>query len=413
MKIWHPFTQEKIVSDPIKIVKGSGEYLYDENGKQYVDLISSWWVNILGHCQPQIAEAISQQAKQLEHVIFAGYTHDPAETLIDNLSQYLPNALTKFFFSDNGSTSVEVALKISYQYFLNQGINDRDVFINLEGGYHGDTIGAMSAAGSSSEYHAKFKKFFFKTYSIKFPTSEEVAETSIDNLIKFLETNHKKVCALILEPLVQGAAGMKMYSAGFLDRIVEIVRSYGIIVIFDEVMTGFYRTGTMFAMNQIKNIPDIICLSKALTGGFMPMSLTITTQKIYDAFWSNDWEKAFIHGHSYTANTLACAAACTTQKLLHSAEVQCDIKRISELHKLRISQLDYSNVISKRCLGTISAIDLKSIMLAKEISNTMLKNGFITRPLNNTIYLIPPYCTSSENLNKAYDIIEQICSTIE
>ena len=409
MKIWHPFTQEKLVSDPIKIVKGSGEYLYDENGKKYVDLISSWWVNILGHSQPQIAEAIAQQAKQLEHVIFAGYTHAPAETLVDNLSQYLPNELTKFFFSDDGSTAVEVALKISYQYFLNQGISDRDVFINLEGGYHGDTIGAMSAAGSASEYHAKFKKFFFETYSIKFPTSEEIAKTSIDNLIQFLEKNHKKVCALILEPLVQGAAGMKMYSVDFLDKVVEIVRSYGIIVIFDEVMTGFYRTGTMFAMDQIKNIPDIICLSKALTGGFMPMSLTITTQKIYDAFWSDNWEKAFIHGHSYTANTIACAAACVTQKLLHTAEVQSDISRISALHKLRISQLNSSNIISKRCLGTISAIDLKSTMLAKEISNTMLQSGFITRPLNNTIYLIPPYCTSSENLNKAYDIIEQGC----
>ena len=405
MKIWHPFTQEKISSKPLKIVSGEKEYLYDETGKQYVDMISSWWVNILGHSQPEIADAIAKQAHTLEHVIFAGYTHEPAENLVEILSKHLPNSLTKFFFSDNGSTAVEVALKMAYQYFLNQGINDRDIFINLEGAYHGDTIGAMSAAGASSEYHSKFKKFFFETFLIKFPKNAEDEELSVYELERFLKENHQKVCALIIEPLVQGAAGMKMYSPQFLDRIVEVVRKYGILIIFDEVMTGFYRTGTMFAMNQVKNKPDIVCLSKALTGGFMPMSLTVTTEKIYEAFWSDDWNKAFIHGHSYTANPLACAAACATQKILQTDEIQKNIKMISETHVARLNELPNKNLIAKRSCGTISAIDLNSSKLAKNVANLMFEQGIIMRPLNNTIYFIPPYCISIKNLDRAYDIL--------
>ena len=405
MKIWHPFTQEKTAPKPLKMVRGEKEYLYDENGNQYVDMISSWWVNILGHSQPEIAEAIAKQAHILEHVIFAGYTHEPAENLVHILSQHLPQNLSKFFFSDNGSTAVEVALKMAYQYFFNRGIDDRAIFINLEGAYHGDTIGAMSAAGASSEYHSKFKKFFFETFSIRFPKNADDEGLSISELERFLEQNHKKVCALIVEPLVQGAAGMKMHSPRFLDKIVETVRKYGILVIFDEVMTGFYRTGTMFAMNQIKNIPDIICLSKALTGGFMPMSLTVTTENIYDAFWSDDWNKAFIHGHSYTANPLACAAACATQKVLQTEEVQKNIQTISETHIARLGTLPDKNILAKRSCGTISAIDLNSPAIANDVARLMFENGIITRPLNNTIYFIPPYCIAMKNLNKAYDIL--------
>lgn len=406
MKIWHPFTQEKTAPLPLKIVRGDREYLYDEAGNSYVDMISSWWVNILGHSKPEIADAIAKQAHVLEHVIFAGYTHEPAEELVDILSQHLPKSLSKFFFSDNGSTAVEVALKMAYQYFLNKGINSRDIFVNLEGAYHGDTIGAMSAAGVNSEYHSKFKKFFFKTFSIKFPKNVEDENNSIKNLEEFLEKNHQKVCALIVEPLVQGAAGMKMYSPEFLDKIVETVRRYDILVIFDEVMTGFYRTGTMFAMNQTQNIPDIVCLSKALTGGFMPMSLTVTTEDIYNAFWSDDWGKAFIHGHSYTANPLACAAACATQKILQRSEIKQNIQQISETHKVRLAELSSKDILTHRSCGTISAIDLSSVALAKHIAKVMLQNGIIIRPLNNTIYFIPPYCISQQNLHKAYDLLE-------
>ncbi|MBQ3945396.1 MAG: adenosylmethionine--8-amino-7-oxononanoate transaminase [Alphaproteobacteria bacterium] len=405
MNIWHPFTQEKTAPRPLKIIRGEKEYLYGENGKRYVDMISSWWVNILGHSQPEIADTIARQAHTLEHVIFAGYTHEPAENLINILLGHLPKSLTKFFFSDNGSTAVEVALKMAYQYFANQGIGDRDIFINLEGAYHGDTIGAMSAAGASSEYHSKFKKFFFETFSIKFPQNAEDEDLSVCELERFLEQNHRKVCALIIEPLVQGAAGMKMHSPQFLDKIVETVRKYGILVIFDEVMTGFYRTGTMFATNQIKNTPDIICLSKALTGGFMPMSLTVTTEKVYDAFWSDDWHKAFIHGHSYTANPLACSAACATQKILQTEEIQRNIRMISETHTARLGELPSKNIIAKRSCGTISAIDLNSSELAKNVSKLMFENGIIIRPLNNTVYFIPPYCISAENLGRAYDIL--------
>lgn len=404
-KIWRPFTQEKTAGKSLKIVKGNGEYLFDETGKRYIDMISSWWVNILGHANKEIADAISKQSHVLEHVIFAGFSHDPAEQLVERLSEYLPKSLSKFFFSDNGSTSVEVAIKMSYQFFKNQGIKNKNTFLNLDGAYHGDTIGAMSSAGVSSEYHSTFSEFFFKTFSIDFPKTLSEEEIALEKLNDFLKIHHTKVCALIIEPLVQGAAGMRMYRSEFLDMIVRTVRKYNIIVIFDEVMTGFYRTGTMFAMDQCKEIPDIICLSKGLTGGFLPLSLTITNEKVYNAFLSNKWKKAFIHGHSYTANPIACAAACKTQEILKTTVIQNNIKMISETHKKFLKKIVKSHVESTRTLGTIAAIDLKSEIMAKRLTNQMLDKGIIIRPIKNTIYFIPPYCLSKQNLKYAYECL--------
>lgn len=413
MKIWHPFTQEKTAPAPIKIVKGKDEYLFDESGKRYIDMVSSWWVNILGHSNHEIAEACANQAKTLEHVIFAGFSHEPAERLVDILSSALPDSLSKFFFSDNGSTAVEVALKMSYQYFQNKGVKNKNVFINLEGAYHGDTLGAMSAAGNSSEYHSKFKEFFFQTFSIKFPNNKEEEENAIYELEEFLKDNHQKVCSLIIEPLVQGAAGMKMYTAEFLDKVVEVIRQYDILVIFDEVMTGFFRTGTMFAMDQVRNKPDIVCLSKALTGGFLPLSLTVTTEEVYEAFLSDEWEKAFIHGHSYTANPIACAAACKAQELLKSTSIQENIRSISRVHKNCLSKLSSPCIVSSRTMGTIAALDLKSSDMAKFLREKMFNNGIIIRPIKNTVYFIPPYCISEENLEYAYNFIGEFLKLSE
>ena len=404
-KIWHPFTQEKTAQHPLEIIKGSEEYLFDASGKRYIDMVSSWWVNILGHANPDIADAISAQAHTLEHVIFAGFSHEPAEQLVAKLSKFLPNSLSKFFFSDDGSTAVEVALKMCYQSFTNRGMRGRNVFINLQGGYHGDTLGAMSAAGCSSEYHSTFGEFFFQTFSIKFPKTRQDETDALAELEKFLAREHEKVCALIVEPLVQGAAGMRMYTPRFLDAVVNVVKQHGILVIFDEVMTGFFRTGTMFAFEQCSVVPDVICLSKGLTGGFLPLSLTVVTESIYEAFLSDDWKKAFIHGHSYTANPIACAAALKAQELLQTPAVQENMKRISQLHAELLAELPDELIRERRHLGTIAAVDLTSSALADAAKLEMLEKGVIIRPLGNTVYFIPPYCISEQSLRYAYQCL--------
>ena len=410
MKIWHPFTQEKTADAPIKIVKGENEYLFDYMGNRYIDMVSSWWVNTLGHSNNEIAEAIYKQATTLEHVIFAGFSHDPAEKLCNELSKFLPEELNKFFFSDNGSTAVEVSLKMAYQYFKNKEISGKNIFINLGGAYHGDTIGAMSAAGNHSHYHSTFSEFFFQTFSVDFPENQNDENVAIEKLDIFLKENNEKVCALIVEPLVQGAAGMRIYTHKFLERIVNSVRKYDILVIFDEVMTGFFRTGTMFALNQISLIPDMVCISKGITGGFMPLSLTIANYKIYKEFLSNDWKKAFIHGHSYTANPLACAAACKALEIIQREEIQKNICLISKSHEENLKKLKW--VYNKRHIGTISAFEVESSDLAKQIAKTMMTEGVIIRPIENNIYLIPPYCISKENLNYVYKTLQRILVTL-
>ncbi|MDR0744408.1 MAG: adenosylmethionine--8-amino-7-oxononanoate transaminase [Holosporales bacterium] len=403
MTIWHPFTQQLTANPPIKIVRGSGAYLIDDNGNKLLDMISSWWVNILGHSNKEIADAIYEQAKILEHVIFAGFSHAPAQKLTTELQNWLPNELNCFFFSDNGSTAVEVALKMSYQYFKNLGEKNRNIFINLSGAYHGDTLGAMSAAGNASEYHSTFSEFFFETFSIDFPeyyigveNIEEKENISIDKLKKFLKEKGNNVCALIIEPLVQGAAGMKMYRPGFLNQIVDEVRKYEILVIFDEVMTGFFRTGSMFAMDQTNVIPDLLCLSKGITGGFLPLSLTITSKTVYSAFLSNDWKKAFLHGHSYTANPIACAAACKSLEILSRKETQEKIVNINKFYLEEFNFID--KIYKKRIQGAIFAMDVLDTNIAKAIQEKLLKEGIIVRPIKDTIYLIPPYCIEIDEL---------------
>ncbi|MDR1333493.1 MAG: adenosylmethionine--8-amino-7-oxononanoate transaminase [Holosporales bacterium] len=400
MKIWHPFTQEKTEALPIKIAEGKGQYLFDDQGNRYIDMVSSWWVNILGHSNEEIADAIHHQAKVLEHVIFAGFTHAPAEELCSRLYNLLPPSLEYFFFSDNGSTAVEVALKMAYQYFKNVGETGRNIYINLEGGYHGDTLGAMSAAGSSSQYHSTFSEFFFRTFSIDFPDDCESEERALEKLREFLKGNGQHVCALIIEPLIQGAAGMRVYSHQFLEQIVREVRRHGIIVIFDEVMTGFYRTGTMFAMDQCSEKPDMICLSKAITGGFLPLALTVTNKRIYDAFFSDDPCKTFTHGHSYTANPISCAAACKTLEILQRPETQLSIRQISETHIEYLPQL--SHAINRRSIGTIAAFDVPTPQLAQCIKEKMIRSGIIIRPIGSSIYLIPPYCITRGDLEWVY-----------
>ncbi|AHX11530.1 adenosylmethionine-8-amino-7-oxononanoate transaminase [Neorickettsia helminthoeca str. Oregon] len=425
--IWHPYTQEKTAPLPIAITRGENECLYDDRGNKYIDLISSWWVNLHGHSNPVIAKAIYDQALKLEQVIFADCTHELAISLCENLKASLPQTFSKFFFSDNGSTAVEVALKMTLQFWQNRNQENRNIFLSFDKGYHGDTVGAMSV-GISSDFFSSYERFLFSSQSIPYPATwigdpdvETKEESSLKMLERFLKENSGRVAGFILEPLVQGASGMRMCRPEYLERILTLLRKHEVILIFDEVMTGFYRTGKMFALDYLSITPDILCLSKGLTGGFLPLSLTITTREIYDAFLDNDFRKALVHGHSYTANPLGCAAAIASLKLLKDENTLKAIANIEKLHKNFLSELAQSSldcVKARRVCGTIAAFNLFSEEsdynhpIVKSLKEIFLEKGLLIRPLGNTIYLIPPYCISQASLEEAYNKILEVITSI-
>ena len=413
--IWHPFTQEKTAELPIKITSGKGSYIFGEKGNKYLDLISSWWVNLHGHANEYIAESIYAQAKKLEHVIFAGFTHEPAIEFCDNLKQVLPGKYEKVFFSDNGSTAVEVALKMAYQYWVNIG-KKRSLFLCFDGGYHGDTLGAMSV-GRESGYHNAFAELFFDTLTIPFPETwngddnvEEKEREALCALDDLLEKFGNSIAAIVLEPLIQGASGMRICRKAFLEVVVEKCKQCGILVVFDEVMTGFGRTGTNFAFEQLNTIPDFLCLSKGITGGFLPLSITVTTGDVYDKFFRNEWRYAFAHGHSYTANPISCAAAIASLKLLLSTDCKNGRAEINSAHNDGIALLQKNSKISKpRVFGTISAFSIDNTNIgADKFKKLALNSGLLLRPIRNTVYLMPPYCTTYEQLIHAYQCIDSI-----
>ncbi len=406
--IWHPYTQMKAWPEAIGITKGKGLFLEDEDGNQYMDLIASWWVNLHGHSHPYIAKKISEQAASLEHCIFAGFTHEPAVRLAERLLPILPGRMAKIFYSDNGSTAVEVALKMAVQYYQNRGTPRRKI-IALEGAYHGDTVGAMSVS-ERSLFTRQFDHWLFDVQFIPFP---EQALTTLNILEQALQAGD--VAALIVEPLVQGSAGMRMYPPKVLSNMIQLCHSYGTLVIADEVMTGFGRTGKHFACDAIKDTgPDLICLSKGLTGGTMPMGITACTLEIFDAFLSDDATKTLYHGHSFTANPLACAAALASLDLLLEPACQHSIDNICLLHAQQLLRWqDHPAIRHIRQCGTILALELntgaETDYLNKDrdfIYKFFLSHKLLLRPLGNIIYLIPPYCISSEQLQQAYEIIE-------
>ncbi len=418
--IWHPFTQAKTAPDVVCIDKARGSYIYDKNNKAYLDLISSWWVNIHGHAHPKIALAIYEQALKLEHVIFAGFTHEPAVKLCEELQALLPIQFKKFFFSDNGSTAVEVALKMAYQYWRNLGNADRTIFLSFQGGYHGDTFGAMSV-GAASGYHTHFEKLFFEVLSIAYPESwqgneeiEQKEQQSLLELDNYLEQYGQKIAAIILEPLIQGASGMRMCRASFIKAVIEKVRAYNILVIFDEIMTGFGRTGTYFAFEQLDIVPDFLCLSKGISGGFLPLALTITQQNIYDSFLGDDISKAFLHGHSYTANPIACSAAIASLDLLKNEDCKKQIKQINLVHKIAVEEIikECSFVEKIRVKGTIAAFNIKKhTAIMPMLKQKFFEAGLVLRPLGETIYILPPYCVTKSELEDAYGKIIKILNT--
>ncbi len=406
--VWHPFTQMKTSGDAIPIVKGEGVYLIDDKGNKYLDAISSWWTSLHGHGHPYIAEKIAEQAKNLEHVMFAGFTHPPAIELAERLIEILPTEITKIFYSDNGSTSTEVALKMCFQYWHNHG-QAKSRVIAFENSYHGDTFGAM-AVSARDAYTAPFQQNLFEVYTIPVPNGDNL-EKCLEELEKHLATG--EVASIIFEPLVQGAGCMHMYSPKELDAIIKLAHQHKALVIADEVMTGFGRTGTLFASDQLEHKPDIMCLSKGLTGGTMALGVTACTETIYQAFYADDKYKTFFHGHSFTANPLACVVSLASLDLLLKEDCKDRIKAVAEAHNSFLERIKHHPFVSQpRQMGTIVAFDLKTgeetsyFNSARDsIYDHFLSKGLLLRPLGNTIYVLPPYCITIEELENIYSEI--------
>lgn len=414
--VWHPYTQMKDAKLPITITKGCGSLVYDETGKSYIDAISSWWVNIHGHAHPYIAQKIYEQFLNIEHIIFAGFTHEPAVELAERLLKILPGNLSKVFYSDNGSTAVEVALKMALQYHdnLNTGKNK---IIAFEDAYHGDTFGAMSASARNVFTYA-FQSKLFDVCFIPTPLNGK-EELSLSALKNILQSN--QAAAFIFEPLVLGASGMLMYDEKVLDLMIQMCIQYQCITIADEVFTGFGRTGKMFATEYCYHKADIVCLSKGLTGGAMPLGVTACKQFIYDAFLSDDKRKTFFHGHSFTANPLACSAANASLDLFEQENTFEKINIIKELNTAFLQNIStHPKVKEVRLKGTILAIEIntgyKSDYL-NEIKHFLfpyfLNNGIIVRPLGNIVYIVPPYCISIKELNHIYKTIKNCLEEIK
>lgn len=411
--IWHPYTQMQLSQPPVAIVKGEGAYLFSDDGKKYIDAVSSWWVNLHGHAHPYIAKRVSEQLTQLEHVIFAGFSHEPAVKLAENLLSVLPNKQSRIFYSDNGSTATEVAVKMALQYWSNKGVKKKKI-IAFEQAYHGDTFGAMSISGRSG-FTKPFEELLFDVIHISYPLKEN-EEKTVEQFRQVIAKKKNVIAAFIFEPLVLGAGGMLMYEAPVLNKLIKICKEHSILTIADEVMTGFGRTGKYFAVDYLNQQPDIVCLSKGITGGTMPLGVTSCTAEIYNAFLSDDRSKTFFHGHSYTANPVACAAALASFDLLIGDECKQNIQRISNKH-LSFIEKNKTNSFFKnlRSKGTILAMDMVTKeetsyfnSLRDRLYSFFLNSGVILRPLGNTVYVMPPYCTSSDDLDYIYSVIEEV-----
>lgn len=405
--IWHPYTQMKQAIPPIPIVRGEGACLYDEQGNRYIDAIASWWVNLHGHSHPYIAQKVATQLTTLEHSIFAGFTHPTAIELAERLLAILPANQQKAFYSDNGSTAVEVALKMALQYWYNKG-EQRTKIIAFNNAYHGDTFGAM-AVSVRSAFTKPFDALLFDVEFIDLPTSENIES------LKFRVSSLKsQAAAFIFEPIVQGTAGMLMYEASALDELVKCCKEQGILTISDEVMTGFGRTGELFASLNLQYQPDMFCLSKGITGGTMALGLTTCTLEVFDAFLSDDKLKTLFHGHSYTANPVACAAALASLDLLLADECVAQRRKIEAQHQSLKEQLkSHPLVQSVRVQGTILALDIQSpeglsyfSSIRDRLYNFFIAQKVLLRPLGNTVYIMPPYCIQEEELQEVYSVIK-------
>jgi adenosylmethionine-8-amino-7-oxononanoate aminotransferase len=405
--IWHPFTQHQIEPISIPIVSGKGAHLFDTDGKKYIDAISSWWVNTHGHGHPYLAQKVYEQALQLEQVIFAGFTHEPAVRLSERLLAHLPANFERVFFSDNGSTAVEVAIKMALQFFHNQGNTKRRKILAFADAYHGDTFGAMSL-GAPSSFNDPFQDMLFEVEFLPSPLDKEACLTAMSSI------NADEYAAFIFEPLIQGAGGMKMYEASTLDALIQEAHKKGILCIADEIMTGFGRTGKWFAMDYLEEKPDIACFSKGLTGGMMAMGLTLCSDELFRSFLSDDRRKTLFHSHSFTANPLACAAANASLDLMEKDGTWTSIARIEARHRAFAQALSGHPILKNvRIQGTIIAMEIAvgeangyMHSIRDKAYTYFIEQGILMRPLGNTIYILAPYCIEDEDLAYIYEKIK-------
>jgi adenosylmethionine-8-amino-7-oxononanoate aminotransferase len=423
--VWHPFTQAGTARPAILALGARGATIHAADGREYLDMVSSWWVNLHGHAHPAIAQAVADQAGRLEQVIFADFTHEPAARLAARVCKRLPGDLNRVFYSDDGSTAVEVALKLAHQYWGNRG-QHRATYIAFEGGYHGDTAGAMSA-GHSSGYFSAWKEMLFPVETVPFPATwdgdaevEAKERASLDAIDLIFAANPDHVSALIVEPLIQGAGGMRMCRPEFLRKLEAKVRDAGSLLILDEVMTGFGRTGDVFACVKAGITPDLVCLSKGLTGGFLALSMTVARDHIFEAFLGQDLGRAFLHGHSFTANPLGCAAGLASLDLLEGPACQERIKAIEAIHRERLDGLKgLANVAHTRLCGTVAALDVAGggkgygADVGPRMKAAFLERGLLLRPLGNVLYLLPPYCVTDDELNRAWDAVGEVLRGLE
>lgn len=413
--VWHPFTHQLQAKAPVTIVRAEGVYFIDAEGRRIIDAISSWWVNLHGHCHPYISKKVSDQLFRLEHSIFSDFTHATAVELAERLLKHLPAGQDKIFYSDNGSTAVEVALKMCLQYWHNQGIGKKR-FIAFENAYHGDTFGSMSV-GARNVFSQAFENLLFEVVHVPLPN-----RSNIEDLKRQFRDLVRKgdIAGFIFEPLVQGAAGMLMYEAALLDELIALCREQGVITIADEVMTGFGRTGKFFASDHLRHPPDVVCLSKGLTGGYMPLGVTSCRRFIYEAFLSSDKTKTFFHGHSYTANPTACRAALASLDLMEEPAMAGQLQRIEAAHRKFMERIHaHAALKAVRVCGTIMAFELNTVehthylnTASESIAEFFLLRGILLRPLGNIFYLIPPYVITEDQLHYIYQAIEEFLSGI-
>ena len=429
--VWHPYTQMRTAPPPLPIVRGQGVYLYTEDGRRFLDGISSWWVNIHGHSHPALNAALAEQADRLEHVMFAGCTHSPAVELAERLVARLPRGLTRVFYSDNGSTAVEVAVKLAAQYWINKGERQRNTFVTLHHAYHGDTVGAMSVSEDSIFTHA-FASLLFPVvrasspYCYRCPVGLDRASCRIDclgDLEQRLASLGDTAAAVIIEPMLQGAGGMIVWPSEFLAGVRRLCDRFGLLMIADEVLTGFGRTGRMFACEHANVAPDIICLSKALTAGYLPLGATCTTEVVYEAFLSEDRTRTFFHGHSFTANPLACAVALASLDLFESDHTLDRVARLEAQLRLLLPLLSELPFVGDvRIIGGVAAIELVADRKTRaaggyldrvgfRLAAAFLDRGLLLRPLGNVLYFMPPYVITEAETAWAIDLIAEVISS--
>ena len=430
LHLWHPYTQMATAPPPLPIIRAEGVYLHTEDGRRLLDGTSSWWVNIHGHAHPRLNRALSEQAQQFEHVMFAGCTHAPAVDLAERLLGVVPPGLTRVFYSDNGSTAVEVALKLAQQYWCNLGRSERRTFITLHHAYHGDTVGAMSVS-EDSIFTRPFAPLLFPVtgadppYCYRCPLGLERASCRIDCLSSLeaaLQRHHGTVAAVLVEPMLQGAGGMIVWPHEFLAGARRLCDRYETLLIADEVLTGFGRTGKMFACEHASIAPDIMCLSKALTAGYLPLGATITTERLFDAFLDDQRAKTFFHGHSFTANPLACAVALASLDLFRETDVLARIARLEAHLRAGLTGLTALPIVGDvRVIGGVGIVELVSDKqtrgtggyldgIGPRLAARFLERGLLLRPLGNIVYFMPPYVITDEEADWAIDQIGEVLS---